>query len=304
LVVAVNPIFVIETAAVLTENLFLGFVFVALAYYAWQQDRPSARSMALTGALLALAGLTRAVALAFPLLLMAHLVHTQGWRRGLRLAGVMGLVLVLVLSTWTVYGLLRWNRFVIGAEGLTAFAWMGATGISDKHETDSQLGAAATNNERDPEFIRQFIERFTTNFVGYVGTRAGNLIESVLQPHNTTYFPGESLKDLALTWLREDRSPQGALRVVQGDSFWSKLVLYVFHLWALIFGAVGMVLHRRRWWGLLPLYGYVVYTLAVHSVLFATPRYIFPTEPILILFAAAVSQGVVARSTARHDTHP
>src|SRR5258708_226374 len=67
LIIAVNPFFIIETGQAATESLFVGVLFCGLALYAVNQDRPTASSLIITGLLLGLATLTRAVVLFFPL---------------------------------------------------------------------------------------------------------------------------------------------------------------------------------------------------------------------------------------------
>ncbi|MBX3066302.1 MAG: glycosyltransferase family 39 protein [Anaerolineae bacterium] len=283
LFIAVNPIFIIEAGAILTESMYLGLLFGALWYYAATVESLNWRHALVIGVLFGVASLTRIVLLAFPLLLALHMIIMK---RAWRLAALMLIVYALTVSTWTFYNLARWNRFIIGGEGLTAFAYMGATGTTSQYEIDADLGDAAVRNERDPAFIAGVLERLR-NLPDYLRTRVGNLAWAVTQPHNTIFYPGESLKELVAKWWATDRSFGGFISVTQGDAFWSKLVLYCFHFFALSLGFIGIlrVLIQRRFWLLLPLIGYVAYTLAVHLVLYAHPRYIFPITPILILLA-------------------
>lgn len=300
LAVAVSPAFIIEAGTPLTESVFLGLMFGALALYAGSGTHPAPGRMALVGVLFGLATLTRAVILLFPMLIAIHLLRRRGWRGAVRLIGVLALSYTLTVATWTVYNLVRWDRFIIGAEGLTAFAWMGATGFTDTQGIDAQLaqteGFDADN--RDPAFIRGISEAVIGDLPGWIRTRLTNLGEAYLQPHNTVYFPGESLKELTQDWLMRDRSLEGLIRLTAGDAFWPKLALYVFHFWALLAGIAGMIVRLRRdFWPAMPLYGYVAYTTAVHLLLLANPRYLFPLEPIFYLFAAGASLGLVARIT-------
>jgi 4-amino-4-deoxy-L-arabinose transferase-like glycosyltransferase len=288
LIIAINPIFVIETGAVLTESIFLGILFGALALYAHQQEQPDLRALVVVGVLLGLAALTRAVLLLFPFMLAAHLVRLHNWRRGLRFSAVLFLAYALTVSTWTFYNLAKWNRFLIGAEGLTAFAWMGVTGIYGSSQTDTALGVEP-NEDRDPLFVKGVVDALTQKLPEYISGRVSNLTSAYLQPHNTIYFPGESLKSLVMNFLTADRSWKGLITLVQGDAFWPKLVLYIFHFWALLVGLAGMILNRRFFWQLFPFYAFILYLTVVHSVLFAMPRYLFPVEPLLILFASSAT---------------
>jgi hypothetical protein len=300
--VAISPAFIIEAGTPLTESVFLGLMFGALAVYAGAGAHPAPGRMALVGFRFGLATLTRAVILLFPALIAIHLLRLRGWRGAARLIGVLALTYGMTVATWTAYNLLRWDRFIIGAEGLTAFAWMGATGFTDTQRIDAQLaqteGFDADN--RDPAFIRGISEAVIGDLPGWIRTRLTNLGEAYLQPHNTVYFPGESLKELAQDWLTRDGSLEGLIRLTSGDAFWPKLTLYIFHFWALLAGIAGMILHLRRdFWLPLPLYSYVVYTTAIHLLLLANPRYLFPLEPVFYLFAATASLGMWARLTQR-----
>jgi hypothetical protein len=197
-----------------------------------------------------------------------------------------------VIGSWTVYNLIRWNRLVIGGEGLAAFVYIGATDWEGPDQVDENLLEDAGVGAIDPDKQQALYERAALNVIsrnplGYLQRRVSELVAAYTQPHGTLLFRGESLKDLTLRWLREDRSPGGLLALTQAESFWPKLALYVFHFVALIGGIAGMWLTRKRWRWTLPLIGFILYTSLVHLVLDAIPRYIFPTESFWWVFAAA-----------------
>jgi hypothetical protein len=130
--------------------------------------------------------------------------------------------------------------------------------------------------------------------------RVRQLASAYVQPHNTNYFPGESIKDATVSWLRHDRSPGGLRDVLRIQNFAPKLLLYVFHFAALGFGAAGMLLLVRRWRALLALYGVVAYFTGIHLALLALPRYLLPMMPVWIVFAcAAVVMGWAARRSGK-----
>ena len=288
LIVAIGPVFIIESSLMLTESMFLGIFFGTLALYSIFQDRPNARNLALIGVLLGLSTLTRAVVLLFPVVIIAQLIRFYGWRRGLKLATSLVITYVIMVSTWTAYNAWRWQRFVIGADNLFAFAWQGMTGQLGAAQTDAAVNQTANQpDHRDQAFIAQILDKLEHDLPSYLKGRITNIGGAYLQPHNTEYFSGASLKDVGLAWWRTDRSISGLLAITQSDAFWPKLALYIFHYWALIFGLIGMLLNWRRVWILAPLLGYFLYTSAVHTILLALPRYVFPVEPILILFGVA-----------------
>jgi 4-amino-4-deoxy-L-arabinose transferase-like glycosyltransferase len=302
LILAISPAFVIEAGAPLTESLFMAILFGVLAAYAplAQPDTPMLvrqRRVLLVGALLGLAALTRVVIMAFPVLLALHLLVGHGWRRGGQLAALLLLAFTCTLGTWTIYNAARWGRFIIGGEGLTAFAWMGTTNISDARAIDAAIGVdAAAAGQRDGAFVQGFLASLLGDPIGWAGNRAKSLAEAYLQPHNTVYYPGESLKTLTLNWLQTDRTLDGLIQVAEGDSFWPKLVLYLFHFAALGLGLVAALAGLRKdFWQRWPLYALVGYFSAVHFVIYAIPRYLFPVAPVFYLFAALLVLKIASR---------
>jgi 4-amino-4-deoxy-L-arabinose transferase-like glycosyltransferase len=287
-VTAISPALVIESGQLLSENLFLFFMWGGLALYVRHQDDPTPRRALVWGGVMALATLTRAVFVLFPLGLAVHmlLLHRQ---RALRAVGVLSVSYGLLLSTWTVYNMLEWNRFVIGGEGIMSFLYQGVEGHASPREVDAQLQINPDEDaeERYNALKTQVKESILGDPGGWFGHRLRELAKAALQPHNTVYLGGESIKDAAQEWLQHDRSPGGLRDVLRTDQFWPKLALYVFHFAGLLFGLAGMAGLLRRWRALLPLYGVVVYFTGIHLVLLALPRYLFPMYIVWWMFAAA-----------------
>ena len=286
LIIAINPIFIIECVQPTTENIYLGLLFAALAIYSYYQPSPTMRSMGLLGLLFGLATLTRAVSLLFPAILAIHLIGSHKWRKGFAAAGVFIAAYGLMVSTWTVYNYVKWDRIVIGAEGLVGFTWMGIQGQQSPQAVSQAAGNPKNGEQFNQTLASQVWDVLTHNLPGYVVGRIKNLLSAYLQPHNTVFFPGASLKDQFAQWIISSRIVNDLIAITYASEFWPKLMLYIFHFWALVGGIVGMILYRQQFWRLLPLYGYVLYTTTVHSVLLALPRYLFPIQPILIVFAS------------------
>ncbi|MBI1258560.1 MAG: phospholipid carrier-dependent glycosyltransferase [Chloroflexi bacterium] len=242
----------------------------------------------LAALLFGLAALTRAVLLGFPFVLVIHLLLVRG-RRAWRCAALFLLAFALVVSTWTIYSLARWNRFVIAGEGLPAFFYMGATGISGAEQVDQSLQPVSG------DYVEGAQAAISSDPLGWVKHRVSELVNAYLQPHGTTFYPGASLKDQALRWLHEDRSLSGLIALTQGDYFWPKLTLYVLHYLALLAGLAGMWLYRRARSGALPMIGFIIYVTLVHLALLALPRYLFPNEIFWWIFAAAALERLTRR---------
>lgn len=317
LALALSPVFIVESAQILTETVFIFLVSAGVWLYVEYVHRVAPQMsprraiiyLILAAVCLGLATLTRAVLLAFPFGLALHLLLARGWRKGWRSAALLLLVYALIVSTWTVYNLARWNRFVIAGEGLPAFFYLGAAGWTSPQEVDQSLAQQSPSGD----YVEGAQNVIGSDPLGWVKRRVTELAEAYLQPHGTTFYPGESLRDLALGWLR-GLQPHGttfyvgeSLRdlalgwlhrqsslsdLVQGEGFWAKLALYLMHYTALVAGLVGMWLYRRRWRAALPMIGFIAYLTLVHLFLLALPRYLFPAEVFWWVFASAtISHG-------------
>jgi hypothetical protein len=259
--------------------------------------------------LLGLATLTRAVLLLFPLGLAIHLLMVYGWRRGLRNAALLLVAYGLVVSTWTIYNKVKWNQWVIGAQGMSAFLFIGATQWNGPQAVDQALAETAGghlpgNSAAQQQLYQQAAaESISKDPVGWMTRRVKELAKAYAQPHGTTFFPGASLKDMSADWLRNDRTPGGLLALTRANAFWPKLAIYLFHYLGLAFGLIGLWLTRHRWRVTLALAGFILYTTLLHLVLDAIPRYIFPTEVFWWVFAAGALVSLwdwLARRLARH----
>ena len=286
---AISPAFIFESAQIATETLYIFLLLAALTHHS---ERPG--RVAVTGLLLGLAALTRAVLLLFPLGLAIHLLLLYGWRQGLRRALLLLAVYSLVVGSWTVYNLARWNRFVIAGEGLAAFLYISAQdeGWQGGAELDSQL--LADTGESPPEsadrqgvYIQGAQQRISADPAGHALRRLRELTGALLQPFGTSHYEGPPLRLLAQDWLRDGIAPADLLRVTAAQNFWPRLLIYILHFGGLLAGLAGLWLTRQRWRQTLPLAGFIAYTLLLHLALYAIPRYLFPTLPLWWVFAGA-----------------
>lgn len=294
---ALSPSFVLETGTIGTETLYIFLLAAAMVVYVDAVDRRGGRWLLPIGAaavLFGIATLTRAVLLLFPVGLALHLLLVYPPKAALKRAAWLLLVYSLVVSTWTLYNWARYQRFVVAGEGFAAFIYIGAAGWDGAQGTDAQLAEdadadvdALDEGDRQQVYTDAASSTISSDPVGYLRRRVGELAGAYLQPHGTTYYSGESIRDLVGGWLSGDRSLAGLLALTRADAFWPKLAIYIFHYAGLLAGPVGMWLYRRRWRVALPMIGFIIYTTLVHLLLLALPRYIFPTALFFWVFAAA-----------------
>jgi hypothetical protein len=299
-VLAVMPSLVQMTGWILTETLYLFLVTGALWLYlrhvlpAARSQRVPAAALALVGALFGVAVLTRAVLLLFPALVALHLLALYGrggWRRGLAAAALLLLSYSATVGTWTLTNWLQYQRFVIGSTQMMPALWRGAVTTDASPEAmDSVLMADCTTDCRDAIPAAVYQQQLTATVLGdaggFVQTRLGELAAASLEPFGAAEMGGDSLRALALHWLRADFSFAGLLRLVNAEHFWYKLALYLLHYGGIVAGLAGLWQQRRNWPAAALPAAFIAYTYALHLLLLALPRYIFPSQVYWWIFAA------------------
>jgi len=283
---AISPALVLEAQTIATESLYMFFITAGLWGYARflaEAQRGSWRGAFSVGLVFGYATLTRAVSLLFPLglaglLLLAYPAGERG--RALRYAALLLLTYSLTVSTWTAYNALHYGRIVIASDQFTAALWRGAVeDDASPTENDELLG------EQSPG--EQAAEVIGSDIPGFLHRRFMEWQYAHLQPHGTVPLGGDGLKELAQGWINSGFSAEGFSTLINGEGFWIKLLIYLWHFGGYLLGFLGMTLTWRRWRVSLALIGFVAYTALLHLLLLALPRYIFPTHVIWWIFAAA-----------------
>jgi hypothetical protein len=284
---ALHPALILESATVSTESLYLFWVVAALWWWANHEGRPL--DYAIMGGLLACATLTRAVALLFPLLIVAHglALDRRRWR---------GLALLLaayaaLLAPWTLYNLPT-GRFIIASDQFTAAVWRGAVdpALSATPEQADSIIAQATGctvNCGPQIFGEQAAQAIQQDIGGYLARRASEWLSALLEPHGAQTLGDEtSLRALALEALRRP-SPATLAALLAQPTFFIEAALYGLWYGALLLPPLGLWRWRALWRLYAPWAGFIAYTLAIHTVLLALPRYFFPLLPFVLIFAVA-----------------
>jgi hypothetical protein len=295
-ILAFSPVLILDTAKILTEPVYLFWMMTGLWLYCAgtvpeaQHDQRSIPILALAGIALGLATLTRVILLIFPLGLAVHLMWHRT-RAGARQAVVLLGMYCLVVSTWTVYNLVRWDRLVIGSEGMLSFIYVGSRGWESPTQVDQSLaedlpGPQGSEQKTQSSFLEAARYVIEADPLGYVRHRLSEVTRAYLQPYGTADFTDNNLKERFRLWITHDRSLDGLADLVGDSAFIPKLVIYVLHFSGLIFGAAGIWLFRRKWIAV-PLGGIIFYTTAVHLVIFVVSRYLFPLYPVFWIFGSA-----------------
>jgi 4-amino-4-deoxy-L-arabinose transferase-like glycosyltransferase len=283
---AFSPSFVIEPSSLMTETLYIFFIVAGLWLYVeyalCRMAAPRWKLVMLAGAAFGLATLTRPVSILFPVGIVLHALIAAGrtqWKRGLLLGLLLLLSHALITSSWTIHNWFNYGRFVVGSTQLMPAIWRGAVDQDASPQQNDQLLGGQSYSEQAAQVVAEDLST-------YLQRRLQELGYSVLQPHGTIAQGRDGLKELLLGWVRSGLTLDGLLRLVNGEGFWIKLLIYVWHYVALLGACFGVWLQRSQWRISLLLLGFIAYTLLIHLVLLALPRYIYPTYPLLWMLAA------------------
>lgn len=131
-VMMLDPSQILEPRHILTETLYIALMTAGVwAYLVWMVDVKTLRRRSALGVglLLALGSLTRAVGVLYPLVLSVHLLWRwrAQWRRAAAVVGLLLVTYIAVTSTWTVYNLMAWDRFLYLSNQFFPAVWRGAT---------------------------------------------------------------------------------------------------------------------------------------------------------------------------------
>ncbi|MEK7328906.1 MAG: glycosyltransferase family 39 protein, partial [Chloroflexota bacterium] len=290
LAIALDLRFITQAGAINTETLFtlllVSSVWVFVIARAAENDRRKWAGYVVANVLFLLTTFTRAIAIGLPVLFAGLTLLPKPTPAQLKRAALVigaGALIIGGLTAWT-YA--TTGRIVVISSGLDIQFWMGSRLDGQWH------GAQAFEEERayliaeDPEnppYLRDAFQTIARDPIAYILLQFRKLAAAYIQPHGTVAFPGESLKDLAAAALR---GQIGLGELINGEAFWPKLIIYIFHYASLTGGLIGLWLARRDWLKVLPLALPMTYFTAVYTPLVIIPRYVFPAMPFFMILAA------------------
>ena len=310
--IAINPSCILVSSYIVTETLFFFLAAGAIWLYidkisvpgiASQPQRALMGTSALIGLLCGTAVLTRAVFILFPLLLIVHLLWRgrHSWRRAWGLAAVMLFTYIAMTLTWTTFLWANYNRFVVASTQFMPAVWRGVTDEDTSPQAmDEALQQACQNNcaqgVTTQVITGQVTQAVQSDLKGVLIRRGREWFDAVVNPYPAAEVGGESLRTLVMTWVQQDRSLTGFVQLTQGNNFMLKALFYAFHYVGILFGLMGLWQTRRNGAVTPILVAFLLYNYAIHIVLLAIPRYIFPTQLYWWCAAAAGLWSLRARS--------
>ena len=280
---ALAPGFVLEPFRVLTETVFLAFLYLGMLLLV--PGRPSRpREQAAAGVVLAFAVLVRPVLLALPVALAAW-QWVAGVGRSRRLgAAMLLLAFAAPLAPWCVSLYRRTGSWL--PPGLAANLWLGAVGDGRWHGSEAADALRSRFANGPDDYLGELATAIRTAPARWVRVRVSNLAAALAQPHFAAEVRGPATRAALARWWRDDRRPAVLLALLGSPPVLLKLALYAAHWLALVGGIAGLLRWRRRWRELVPLWAVILYFPCVHLFLTAVPRYLLPIQPALWIACA------------------
>jgi 4-amino-4-deoxy-L-arabinose transferase-like glycosyltransferase len=274
--------------AILSETLLLPEIAVFLILVYRFRNAPSIRRCAVLGGLCGVMAMTRSEQiLIFPLVLIPVVlgVNRGNWRRAITWLVVAGVVLLLVLTPWTIFNLGRFQRPVLLSNG---------------------FGPAVATANCQPAYYGPDIGygELSCLYPFYGGDQS---ISDGKYLHNgLTYAEGHLSRVPLVVFAREGRTFGfwNPFQQTTIDAQWmgtwvgvSRLEMISYWL-LLVPAAIGAVALRRRRVALYPLLAFVVTVIVAVGTGIGDPRYRAAAEVPLVLLAAAGIDNLIARGRA------
>jgi 4-amino-4-deoxy-L-arabinose transferase-like glycosyltransferase len=304
LVMAVDLRFITQTGAINTETLFILLLVAGVWLFVTTSSSASASRLILANVVLLLAAFTRAIALLLLPLFNALLMFPKPTKKQLKVLAAVAAILTVFVGGWGLRVYLLEGRFVFVSTGLESNFWMGSRSDGQWH------GILAFDEERKElqsryggrdAYVEDALRTIAADPAAYVRLLFKKVTAAYLQPHGTVTFPGESLKEMAVSVLRGQMTLG---QLINGTAFWPKLYIYILHFAGLVGGLAGLWLSRRNWPAVLPLVIPIVYLTAVYTFLTIIPRYIFPAMPFYTILASYAAIKLAARHQPAKERMP
>jgi 4-amino-4-deoxy-L-arabinose transferase-like glycosyltransferase len=257
-------------ATLLTETPFIALLLATLLMVYRVKEHPTARGWMLLGAFAALMVLFRMASLFLvPFLLLWIVIKQprQVWRALIPIA-----IIGLAISPFTIRNYILWNRFLLLEAQFGHVFWNG--NHPDAHGNfhpwiifKIPRGVLASRNDVDmtSQLLKMGIENVLTD------------------PGNFAMLTLTRLREFFKFWPSSDSNlMNNILRVVSFGIMWP-------------FSLAGLVLSRKEWRTLLPLYLFMIIHTGIYAITWTMIRYRIPLDAVLIPFASLAGVAIWAR---------
>ncbi|MBI5822063.1 MAG: glycosyltransferase family 39 protein [Verrucomicrobia bacterium] len=291
LALALYPPLIYLAGVLYIENFYSFWLMLSTYLLVRLYQAPEVGKSVLVGVCLGLTALSRTVA--FALVPVAGLVPlltgSLVWRRRLLLALVMWMSAAAVIAPWTARNWFAYDgHLVLLSTGGGLTLWRGNCLFSRGNAGDRYLGVTDDywREVDDSPNARAYIGGLRARIAGLNDAAADN----VLRQEACRYMRDHPLRCAVLYGKKLLTLHAAFSPIVQSIEHISPRRLFVnvaAYYPVLLLGVIGLLLYARRWRELLPLY--LVWGLFAFSLplLTACTRFRLPTEPLLVMFAAA-----------------
>jgi 4-amino-4-deoxy-L-arabinose transferase-like glycosyltransferase len=294
LAAAVHFVLIQQSVRYLSEILFTPAVLIVVLALTRAVERASFGRFALVGIAIGAANLVRPTLFLFPLFLVVVLPLVLPWRLAVRAGAAVVLFSALVITPWMVRNYIRYDALLPLATS-NAILWQGSPEyyrlIRSERYTYLQVWNEVIygpgNEGNDPGTVEG--ER-------YWNRRALNSIRA--EPHIYALF---FVEKLGTYWVGDPNADWDDtfvfnFRALRGWGVTRAQTAQMMAVRALpIVGLVAIVVLRRRWRELLPVFAILAYCTLLHAATHAEARLSDPLQPLLLVLIA----GAAALATGR-----
>lgn len=267
LILALDYLCIRETAAVMSETLFVFFLMGSFLflYKALSQNKNSL--LAASGIFAGLSLLTRDVAIFFFPFAGLWLFLFSGIKKGaVKRAGIYAIALALTIAPWVVRNTFLFKRPIL----ITTTAGHTFYLANNLNASGGRTGGDwETTDTRYPE-MNQSVPLFTPQADQYLFREAFSFI--IQNPGQFIRLIGRKIVN---TWRPYQTDAPRLTQGIQGGAYLAILFL----------AAGGIFQTRNRWREFLPIYAFMAYIFLLHAILISGIRYRFPVMPFFMLFA-------------------
>ena len=300
LLISVHPYLVKLTMQIIDTGPSVALCTLAmwLLVRAWLNPSFSSRRYALAGAVFGLATLTRPSSgpytLAIALGLFACVALRRRYLQAIKILVALLLAWAAIMSPWWARNYVRYRRFIPFTMSATAFLKGHTpyyTRVHPIYDTDHfpYYEHGDDDAQRALAYIREHpAEAITTDLRKVVWLYTWHKVPRSLVDSEPRWDPVQNT-------VVDDGNPRPALQDVVYSLYWVPVfVLFV----------SGVILSRRRWRELTPIYLIMLANALVVSLVFADTRYRLEVDPYIAMWAACAVAGLGTRLRSRFLMRP
>jgi 4-amino-4-deoxy-L-arabinose transferase-like glycosyltransferase len=286
---------IFQVGALGTETLFIALFCIFMLAYIYASEQMGIKRYVGAGLLLGIAALTRPVPLLFPIVLVIY-AWFQGKERHRVLKGIAALTLTMSVLTmiWMIRLWVNTGDIIPVTSTGVAHIWL--TSREDREEHGNEAFEVEATYQTNDESVAQISQQdlmlaAVRNILSAPGTwieRIGvDLIKAYAQPYGTNLLPSLEGVSFSAVMRRVLSAHAPISELLAYPGFVWRILMYLWHFWGLLFGAVGIWFAIRAYgWGMFPLLGWILYNSLLLPLLLVEARYLFPVMFAFNIFAA------------------